>query len=145
MSRTAELLNGGYWDSKMTDKRMHDILSNICFEVIDPYSRFVYKTGDKQLELQKLTNVVFNKIGDAIKAIRKAKTYEDFWDELIRPIVFAQETMDFVKKKMPFVEFPEEEPKLLVELADSSSAIFERFYNKKKRKLKRRKNVRTKS
>ena len=53
-----DLLGGGYWDKKSTDKKMSDILANICFAVLDPYSCFVYRTGQKEQELHLLTNNV---------------------------------------------------------------------------------------
>jgi hypothetical protein len=104
----------------------------------------VYRTGDKSEELHKLTNVVFNKIDKAMVLAHKSKTLEDFESEILHPILFVQELMEEVYSRMPFLDAPEDPPKLLTGFSGKIETVYDRFFNKKKRKLKRRKNVRTK-
>jgi len=139
-----DLLGGGYWDKKSTDKKMVDILANICFEVLDPYALFVCRTGLKEPEFNILTDCVFNKIGEAVKQANKSKTHDDFCDAIFEPVTYVQVLMKALSKRMPFLDATEDDPKLLVATIISSEEIYNRFYNKKKRRLKRRKNVRAK-
>jgi len=134
------LLSVVYYDKRKADRKMEDILANICFEIIDPLAVFIYKEKDpkKEKTLYQFNEVIFSKIRSAVKEAHKASTYDDFIQIIYDPISYARVAVSYANEKIEILDTTDEEPFLLQELGIRGEKIYKKFFKQRKRGRKKK-------
>jgi len=120
------------WDKKTFDKGMYDLLSMICFAYLEPVSKYCIGNEILYKGFSNYSEHVFQKIKESIVAARKAKTYDDFTNNLFSCIEFVKLKIEKIQSKTDVIHFPDEEPVLLTELKRDSVNIYNKYYKKKR-------------
>lgn len=142
MNKIDELLSGNPWNKKEMEQHLQDVLSNTCFEILNPYFIFAYSSNFRPVKTLELTNAVFYKIDNTIKALNKSMTFEEFKDVLMGPVYYSKETIERLKAGIPSLEDSQTSEETINKLEVSLEEIFDKFFTKKKQV--RRKYVRAK-
>ena len=132
MGRVLELTKCNYHNRKIADKKLENILGQICFEILHPLSTFIYSKKIPTENLNILSENVFKLIKQSVKLSHKSQTYVDFVEVIEVPINYCRKYAIAASKKESCIELIET-PKLLFELKESGEEIFNRLFIPRKR------------
>jgi len=139
--RIKDLLDTVPFDKKRTDSLLVSILSDICFEIMDDISRYIYMKKTVEAEYNSYCGVIFNRIDDSVKKAHRSKTFEEYVFSIEDCVRFVTGIASTSSKKNSFFDGKVEDPILLLELREKHKRVYDKFFVKK-RKRKVKKNVR---
>jgi DNA gyrase/topoisomerase IV subunit B len=136
-SKITELLKVNALNKKQSDKALSCILENICFELLDCVSSYIYKEKKlKQAEYNSFCSNIFKMIDCNIKLAHKSKTFSEYEKAILHPVNHIDEIVDSLVEKYKFIEKQSDDPKLLVDLKEANEQIYKKFFVRKSRKRK---------
>lgn len=136
-----ELLQVSALNKKKADEVLSLILANICFNILNEVSKYIYKekTG-KQAEYNSFCGTIFTSINASIKAAHKSKTFEEYKTCIFRPVFEVCVMKNNLVTKNEFIQQNSDTPKLLESLKEVNEQIYKKFFKKASRKRKVKKN-----